>query len=1081
MDYRLRFCHVVLIVAMLFSMAPTGATQRLAAAPVTAEIEPELVAQIQAEGSAGYLIYFREAPDLTPATKLDWQARGRYAVAALQETADRSQKGVRAYLEARGVPYRSFWIDNVIVVERSDLSTANTLATSFPEIAVLRARRAPILHEPVDIRPSATLTAIESNLQHVLADQVWDMGYTGQGIVVANIDSGVRYTHDALVNPYRGNLGGGSFDHNHNWWDPYLGTTAPSDSQNHGSHTMGTMVGDDGGDNRIGMAPGAQWIACKSFQGGDIDAQLLECGQFMAAPWDLTGANADPDLRPHIVNNSWGDCGQVYDDWYDGVLTAWHAAGIYPVFSNGNAGACGYSSPPGLNTVGNPARAGNVTGVGATGTSDGQYAIYSTWGPTDDPDTVNPRGYPQLKPQVVAPGTNRSAYGTGTDATYGGMSGTSMAAPHVAGLVALMWSAAPCLLGDYATTETIIEETATPIPYATGGSPAPGPDNVPNYATGWGEINALAAVEAAIVSCGGGTLMGAVTDGATLEPIAGAQVRASALLTEARSTLTDPNGLYNLAVYPGTYTVTVASYGYQVEVVPDVQVSAGLTTTLDVPLTAATWYTVSGSVTDAATGWPLYAEIDIDGYPGAPIRTDPVTGAYSISLPGGMAYTFGVTAWVAGYTAASIPVGPLTDDALVDVDLDPDRAFCRAPGYQTDDVYEEDFEASDGGYTPGGTPAGEWQWGAPTVWPSGCASGEACWGTNLTGNYSDSADTTLISPVIDLSGASAPVTARWWQALHIESAEYDHAYAEVSTNGGPWQTMWEHTGGTTQIDWTGMSYDLSAAAGGNVQFRFRLTSDSSVAYAGYYIDLATISRGADCHAPADGGLVVGNVYDVETGDPLVGARVENEAGELMLTQATPADAAVDDGFYTLFAPSGPQVFTATLAPYTPQTETVMVEEGGTVRQDFDLQWLRPRVATVPAALDVTVELGAQLTETLEILNTGAVATDFEISERDRGFQPTAGEDVLVVAYDTAAAAAMEAAMDAIRVTYVRATRDTFQATAVGDLLAYGAVLYAGSSSGDGWAKAMAYLDAGGALYISDNDLGYSPGLINAHT
>jgi hypothetical protein len=142
-----------------------------------------------------------------------------------------------------------------------------------------------------------------------------------------------------------------------------------------------------------------------------------------------------------------------------------------------------------------------VTSVGSTGRDDGQYASHSNWGPTDDPDTVNPDGYPTLKPQVLAPGVSiRSSVNNG-DTLYGSKSGTSMSAPHVSGLIALMWSAAPCLVGDYATTESLIQDTATPIPYASncGGE---GPGNVPNMATGWGEINAYTAVQAAIEYCG---------------------------------------------------------------------------------------------------------------------------------------------------------------------------------------------------------------------------------------------------------------------------------------------------------------------------------------------------------------------------------------------------------------------------------------------------------------------------------------------------------------------------------------------------------------------------------------------------
>ena len=467
------------------------------------EVEPELQARIDANGAAGYLIFFRERPDLSPAFHMGWQARGWFVMNALQKTAERSQAGVRAYLDARGADYQAFWIDNVIVVEKSSRNALNGLM-SFPEIAALRARRTMHVIEPVDRAGSSNPVpmSIESSISHVGADQVWGMGFRGEGVVVANIDTGVRYTHDALVSQYRGNLGGDSYNHDYNWLGAAGGSNTPVDDHGHGSHTMGTMIGDDGGVNQVGMAPGARWIACDGCEGAACpDAALLTCAQWVAAPYPIGAPGSpDPDKRPHIVNNSWGDCEQSYDNWYQASVDAWHAVGIYPVFSNGNNTNCGYSAPPGCNTVGNPARYGNVTGIGSTGQSDGQYATHSNWGATDNPDTINPRGHPNLKPQVVAPGVDIRSSLNGSDSDYASWGGTSMSVPHVAGLIALMWQAAPCLVGDYAATETIIEQTATPVPYASGCG-GEGPGNVPNHATGWGEINAYSAVEAAMSQC----------------------------------------------------------------------------------------------------------------------------------------------------------------------------------------------------------------------------------------------------------------------------------------------------------------------------------------------------------------------------------------------------------------------------------------------------------------------------------------------------------------------------------------------------------------------------------------------------
>jgi len=486
----------------------TGASAAISASSAVRDalpgvaVEPQLASALADDGTTGYLIRFREQPDLTPAYALDWEARGDFVMQALQAAAERSQARVRAYLDAQGAPYRAFWIDNVIVVESSTRRTFDGLLR-YAEVASLHARRTLGLIEHTASADMVNITGIEPNLTHVRADAVWDLGYNGADIVVANIDTGVRYTHQALVHRYRGNLGDGAFDHDYNWLDADTGNPIPYDDHGHGSHTMGIMIGNDGADNQIGMAPGAQWIACDAcnVDSGCPDAALLACAEWIVAPYPVDDSRwRDPARRPHIVNNSWGDCGRAYDGWFQNVVDAWHAAGIYPIFSNGNASNCSYPYPPGLNTVGNPARYGNVTGVGSTGQSNGLYATHSNWGPTDNLDIINPRGYANLKPQVVAPGVNIRSSLNGSDTQYASWAGTSMSAPHVAGLIALMWEAGPCLMGDHAATETLIEQTATPISYATNNGDE-GPDNVPNHATGWGEIDALAAVQAALAAC----------------------------------------------------------------------------------------------------------------------------------------------------------------------------------------------------------------------------------------------------------------------------------------------------------------------------------------------------------------------------------------------------------------------------------------------------------------------------------------------------------------------------------------------------------------------------------------------------
>lgn len=446
-----------------------------------AGIDERIYAEMAAspDGTAKFIVYFKEQADLTPAFSMhDREARGQYAFNTLRAVAAQSQAGLKAALDRHGVRYESRYIANAMVVT-GDLPLLNQIAVR-PEVAFIGMNNAVPAPAPVEMEDAISgITAIAWNILQVNADDVWnEFGVTGEGIVVSNIDTGVQYTHPALVNQYRGNLGAGSFDHNYNWWDPYGDQPlAPYDYHSHGSHTIGTMVGSDGVEE-IGMAPDGQWIACNGFKQGGFgyDAELLECAEFILAPWDLTGANPNPDLRPDIVNNSWGG-GPSADWWYNQAIYAWRAAGIFPVFSAGNAG-------PNCSTAGYPGANANVMAVGATNSVDG-IAGFSSRGPAQVSGIT--------KPQVSAPGV--SVYSAYNNGAYGLMSGTSMAAPHVGGEAALLWSAVPELRGDVQLTYWIIEQNTLQIPDGQCGDPTP-----PNNVYGWGRIDAYDAVSMALNS-----------------------------------------------------------------------------------------------------------------------------------------------------------------------------------------------------------------------------------------------------------------------------------------------------------------------------------------------------------------------------------------------------------------------------------------------------------------------------------------------------------------------------------------------------------------------------------------------------
>ena len=278
---------------------------------------------------------------------------------------------------------------------------------ALPEVAEIEADRVYTIPDPVKTTDERTL-ATEWGLNAIRAPEVWStFGVRGEDIVVGSIDSGVRYTHGAVALQYRGRNSDGTFDHNYNWHDPsnVCGTPslAPCDNNDHGTHTMGTMVGDDGGANQVGVAPRTKWMTAKGCETNSCSRPaLLSSAQFILAPTDLNNQNPDPTKRPHIVNNSWGG-NDGADTWYQASVQAWVASGIFPSFSNGNAGpACG--------TVGAPASYPESFGVGGFAENGTIYGN-SSRGPS-------PVGGAGIKPQVTAPGVAVRSSTADSDTSY---------------------------------------------------------------------------------------------------------------------------------------------------------------------------------------------------------------------------------------------------------------------------------------------------------------------------------------------------------------------------------------------------------------------------------------------------------------------------------------------------------------------------------------------------------------------------------------------------------------------------------------------------------------------------------------
>lgn len=445
-----------------------------------------------------FLIFFEAQADLEPAYAIaDREERSAYVYAALVATAEESQAPVRAELERRGWTYRPYYIINMIRVEGQ--------RHRMDEFAEMPGVARVLLNPNVRVYPypeggmytqsPAAPGYLPGNLQAIRVEEAWQLGVTGAGIVVAGQDTGYDWQHPALQGSYRG-WDGATAQHDYNWHDAWDASREPFDADGHGTHTMGTMVGDDGDGNRVGVAPGAQWIGCRNMrQGLGNPGSYAECMEFFLAPFPWGGdsfTQGDVRLAPHVINNSWGCPPEegCEPDTLEPAVDALHAAGIMMVVSAGNEG------PGCASVMSPPALYANAFSVGAT-TDAGFVTNFSSRGPVGD----------LLKPDVSAPGSGvrSSLPGDG----YGTASGTSMAGPHVAGLVTLLWAANPDLIGDIDATARLICATAQPRPVTvTCATAAPTwaasecacgeVSGVPNNVYGCGIIDAGAAVQMAL-------------------------------------------------------------------------------------------------------------------------------------------------------------------------------------------------------------------------------------------------------------------------------------------------------------------------------------------------------------------------------------------------------------------------------------------------------------------------------------------------------------------------------------------------------------------------------------------------------
>lgn len=460
------------------------------------------MATFQATGVGEVLVKVKGTADLSPANFLiTREAKGRFVFETLRSFADQAQGDLIAFLTSQNVKHQAFYIANLIAVENASVALINQLSLR-PDVERIYGNptvkmQTPIMIDPLDKRAAAA--GIGANITATGADRVWSQFQKkGQGIVIANQDTGMQWDHPALKGHYRG-WNGLAASHDYNWHDairtPVVPGTvnkcgydlkSPCDDDQHGSHTTGTVVGGDGGANQIGMAPEATWIGCRNMDAGlGRPSTYIDCFEFFLAPYPVGGdsrLDGDPARAPHVINNSWGcDSSEGCNaDEILPVLGALKAAGIFVVASAGNDGSgCGTIKSP-------PAYHSDMTfSVGASDHRSGSIASFSSRGPSKFDGKIGP--------DLSAPGVSvrSSVPGNAYDGTF---SGTSMAGPHVVGAVALLWSADPSLIGDIDSTADILRSTtdAKTSTQSCGGTPGTAR---PNNTFGWGNLNIFNAVK----------------------------------------------------------------------------------------------------------------------------------------------------------------------------------------------------------------------------------------------------------------------------------------------------------------------------------------------------------------------------------------------------------------------------------------------------------------------------------------------------------------------------------------------------------------------------------------------------------
>lgn len=418
-------------------------------------------------------------------SSLDRDSKAHFIFNVLRKHAAETQREILQLLQKEGAEFTPLWITNSVCIKKGSNSLASQLSLmKFVQEVDVEDKYdiAPVqTHETVQQTVMPHQQRVEWNLEHVKAPEVWKMGYTGKRIVVGMVDTGCNLLHPSLLYHYRGyHVANSSITHDFHWFDPSNRLQEPSDTQDHGSHCTGTVLGSTSDKSYItGAAHDAQWIHCH-FVG--TFAAITRCFEFMMAPHDRRGQNPNPNLRPHVTSHSYGGV-QNGRSQLEEAGKALTEAGVAIVVAAHNYGRCRSVADPGILPF--------VLTVGALGNRTNVIASFSSRGPNNQVYDNS------LKPEISAPGTAiNSASGRGLG--YSAKSGTSMATPLVAGAIALLWEAVPALNREVEKTYEVLFEAA----HGVNSTDCESSLGVPNNVYGHGVMDIKKAVDLALKKYG---------------------------------------------------------------------------------------------------------------------------------------------------------------------------------------------------------------------------------------------------------------------------------------------------------------------------------------------------------------------------------------------------------------------------------------------------------------------------------------------------------------------------------------------------------------------------------------------------